>query len=130
VSKKQFDELVKTAKFEGYYEEAKPAFDELEKKLNHDVAYGLDRHEQVIRQILESEIVAAYYYQAGSIEAGLRNDKQLQEAIRLLKTPEEYRKILAPQKSKETSSVIKITKKSPENITFQSKKREILNAIA
>ena len=130
VSKKQFDELVKTAKFEGYYEEAKPAFDELEKKLNHDVAYGLDRHEKMIRQILESEIVAAYYYQAGSIEAGLRNDKQLQEAIRLLKTPEEYKKILAPQKPKETSSIIRIGKKSSENITFQSKKREIFNAIA
>ena len=96
VSKKQFAELVKTAKFEGYYEEAKSAFDELEKKLNHDVAYGLDRHEQMIRQILESEIVAAYYYQAGSIEAGLRNDKQLQEAIRLLKHPDEYQKLLAP----------------------------------
>ena len=96
VSKKQFAELVKTAKFEGYYEEAKAAFDELEKKLNHDVAYGLDRHEQMIRQILESEIVAAYYYQAGSIEAGLRNDKQLQEAIRLLKHPDEYQKLLAP----------------------------------
>jgi carboxyl-terminal processing protease len=130
VSKKQFDELVKTAKFEGYYEEAKPAFDELEKKLNHDVSYGLDRHEKVIRQILESEIVAAYYYQAGSIEAGLRNDKQLQEAVRLLKSPEEYRKILAPQKPKETSSIIRIGKNSPENITFQSKTREIFNAIA
>ena len=130
VSKKQFDELVKTAKFEGYYEDAKLAFDELEKKLNHDVSYGLDRHEKVIRQILESEIVAAYYYQAGSIEAGLRNDKQLQEAVRLLKSPEEYRKILAPQKPKETSSVIGIIKKSPENITFQSKTREIFNAIA
>ena len=100
VSKKQFAELVKTAKFEGYYEEAKPAFDELEKKLNHDVAFGLDRHEQTIRQILESEIVSAYYYQAGAIEAGLRNDKQLQEAIRLLKNPEEYKKILAPEKQK------------------------------
>jgi carboxyl-terminal processing protease len=107
VSKKQFTELVKTAKFEGYYDEAKSAFDELEKKLNHDVAFGLDRHEQTIRQILESEIVAAYYYQAGSIEAGLRNDKQLQEAIRLLKTPEKYRELLAPQKGKETSSVIR-----------------------
>ena len=107
VSKKQFAELVKTAKFEGYYDEAKSAFDELEKKLNHDVAFGLDRHEQTIRQILESEIVAAYYYQAGSIEAGLRNDKQLQEAIRLLKTPEKYRELLAPQKGKETSSVIR-----------------------
>ena len=102
VSKKQFAELVKTAKFEGYYEEAKPAFDELEKKLNHDVAYGLDRHEQTIRQILESEIVAAYYYQAGSIEAGLRSDKQLQEAIRLLKHPDEYQKLLAPQQAKES----------------------------
>ena len=102
VSKKQFAELVKTAKFEGYYEEAKSAFDELEKKLNHDVAYGLDRHEQMIRQILESEIVAAYYYQAGSIEAGLRNDKQLQEAIRLLKHPDEYQKLLAPQQAKES----------------------------
>ena len=102
VSKKQFAELVKTAKFEGYYEEAKPAFDELEKKLNHDVAYGLDRHEQTIRQILESEIVAAYYYQAGSIEAGLKSDKQLQEAIRLLKHPDEYQKLLAPQQAKES----------------------------
>ena len=102
VSKKQFAELVKTAKFEGYYEEAKLAFDELEKKLNHDVAYGLDRHEQTIRQILESEIVAAYYYQAGSIEAGLRSDKQLQEAIRLLKHPDEYQKLLAPQQAKES----------------------------
>ena len=102
VSKKQFAELVKTAKFEGYYEEAEPAFDELEKKLNHDVAYGLDRHEQTIRQILESEIVAAYYYQAGSIEAGLRSDKQLQEAIRLLKHPDEYQKLLAPQQAKES----------------------------
>ena len=26
------------------------AIDELEKKLNHDVAFALDRHEQVIRQ--------------------------------------------------------------------------------
>ena len=61
----------------------------------------LERHEQMIRQILESEIVAAYYYQAGSIESGLRNDKQLQEAIRLLKHPDEYQKLLAPQKTKE-----------------------------
>ena len=118
VSKKQFAELVKTAKFEGYYEEAKSAFDELEKKLNHDVAYGLDRHEQMIRQILESEIVAAYYYQAGSIEAGLRNDKQLQEAIRLLKHPDEYQKLLAPQKGKETSSVICKEKEMSNNINL------------
>ena len=95
VSKNQFAELVKTAKFEGYYEEAKSAFDELEKKLNHDVAFALDKHEQVIRQIVEQDIVSAYYYQAGSIEATLGYDKQLKEAIRLLKNTDEYKKLLS-----------------------------------
>ena len=130
VSKKQLAELVKTAKFEGYYEEAKPAFDELEKKLNHDVAFALDRYEQVIRQIVEQEIIAAYYYQAGAIEAGLGYDKQLNEAIRLLKTPEEYRKVLAPQKPKETSSLIKLEKKTLSPIAVKERKMEFFSTIA
>ena len=131
VSKKQFAELVKTAKFEGYYEEAKSAFDELEKKLNHDVAFALDRHEQVLRQILESEIISAYYYQSGAIEASLNNDKQVKEAIRLLQNPEEYKKLLAPQKPKETSSLLmKIGKKSFGDMTVKEKKMKIFSAIA
>lgn len=131
VSKKQFAELVKTAKFEGYYDDAKPAFDELEKKLNHDVAFGLDRNEETIRRILESEIISAYYYQAGAIEASLNYDKQLKEAIRLLKNPEEYKKLLAPQKPKDTSfQPIKLRGKSTGDITIKEKKMEIFSAIA
>ena len=131
VSKKQFAELVKTAKFEGYYDDAKPAFDELEKKLNHDVAFGLDRNEETIRRILESEIISAYYYQAGAIEASLNYDKQLKEAIRLLKNPEEYKKLLAPQKPKDTSfQPIKLRGKSTGDITLKEKKMEIFSAIA
>ena len=131
VSKKQFAELVKTAKFEGYYDDAKPAFDELEKKLNHDVAFGLDRNEETIRRILESEIISAYYYQAGAIEASLNYDKQLKEAIRLLKNPEEYKKLLAPQKPKDTSfQPIKLRGKSAGDITVKEKKMEIFSAIA
>ena len=131
VSKKQFAELVKTAKFEGYYDDAKPAFDELEKKLNHDVAFGLDRNEETIRRILESEIISAYYYQAGAIEASLNYDKQLKEAIRLLKNPEEYKKLLAPQKPKDTSlQPIKLRGKSTGDFTQKEKKMEIFSAIA
>ena len=96
VSKKQFAELVKTAKFEGYYEDAKQTFDELEKQLNHNVAFDLDKHEKVLRQLVEQEIISAYYYQTGTIEAGLNYDKQLKAAENLLKSPEEYRKLLAP----------------------------------
>ena len=96
VSQKQFDELVKTAKFEGYYDDAKEAFEALEKKLKHDVASDLDKHRETIQQILELDIIGAYYFQGGSIEAGLYADKQLKEAERLLKSSEEYRKILEP----------------------------------
>lgn len=100
VSQKQFDELVKTAKFEGYYDDAKEAFEALEKKLKHDVASDLDKHRETIQQILELDIISAYYFQGGSIEAGLCYDKQLKEAERLLKTPAEYRKILEPRQKK------------------------------
>ena len=97
VSQKQFAELVKTAKFEGYYEDVKGAFDELEKKLNHDVATDMEKHKEVLMQVLESDIIAAYYYQAGAIEAGLNYDKQLREAVRLLQNPEEYKKLLTQE---------------------------------
>lgn len=101
LSKKQFSELVKTAKFEGYYEDARDAFDALERKLKHNVAADLDKHRDTILQMLELDIVGAYYYQAGGIEAGLNYDKQLQEAERLLKSADEYRRILQPQQPKQ-----------------------------
>jgi len=96
VSKKQLAELVKTAKFEGYYDEAKDAFDELEKRMNHNVAHDLDKHRETIQQMLELNIITAYYYQTGAIEASLSTDKVLQRAQQLLATPEDYQKILHP----------------------------------
>ena len=130
VSKKQLAELVKTAKFEGYYDDAKKTFDELEKQLNHNVATDLDKHEHVLRQILESEIIAAYYYQRGTIEAGLNYDKQVKEAIRLLKNQEEYKKILQPKKPKQTAQLIQLQKKSPVNITKTAPKQMIFSDLA
>jgi carboxyl-terminal processing protease len=100
VSQKQFNELVKTAKFEGYYDDAKEAFDALEKKLKHNVASDLDKHRKTIQQVLELDIIAAYYYQKGSLEAGLDYDGQLREAERILNDPTEYQRILQPVKQK------------------------------
>ena len=130
VSKKQLDQLVKTAQFEGYYDDAKEAFDNLEKKLNHDVAVDLEKHKQVLLQVIEADIIAAYYYQAGSIESGLQYDRQVKEAQKLLKSRDEYKKILAPKKPKETASIIKIDKKRVENISLKGKNLEIFSAIA
>lgn len=98
MSRKQFDELVKTAKMEGYYDEAKEAFDVLSEKLKHDVASDLDKHRSTIMQMLELDIISAYHFQAGSLRAGLAYDRQLKEAMRLLNSPKEYQGLLQPAK--------------------------------
>lgn len=41
-TEKYLQQLVKLAKFEGYYDDAKPEFDAIEKKLKHNVAKDLD----------------------------------------------------------------------------------------
>ena len=105
VSKKQFDELVRTAKFEGYYDDASAEFEALRQKLDHhDVARDLDRHRDEIQQLIEQDIVSAYYFQAGQLQIGLRTDKVLREAERILTTDGEYERLL---KRDETANVEK-----------------------
>lgn len=95
-TEKYLKDLMKLARFEGYYDDAKPEFDALAKKLSHNVAKDLDYNKQYIKRLLENDIVAAYYYQGGAIRNSLRYDKQVKEAVRLLNTPEEYKKLLRP----------------------------------
>ena len=101
VSKKQFDELIKTARFEGYYDDAKAEFDALKAKIDHhDVARDLDAHRQEIQLMLEQEIVSAYYYHGGQLQVGLRSDKTIAEAERILNDSGAYQRILnSEQKS-------------------------------
>ena len=97
-TEKYLKDLEKLAKFEGYYDDAKPEFEALKKKLSHNVAKDLDYNKETIKQILENDIVAAYYYQSGAIQNSLRYDKQVKEALCLLSSPEEYDKTLHPKK--------------------------------
>ncbi len=99
VSKKQYDELVKVAKFEGYYEDALAEFEALKAKLDHhDIARDMDRHREGIQQMIEQDIISAYYFQAGRVEAALEHDKTMKEAERILNTLGEYERILSAQK--------------------------------
>lgn len=95
-SEKFMETLVKLAKFEGYYDDAKQEFDNLQKKLTHNLEKDLDFNKEQIKRLIESDIVAAYYYERGSVENALRRDKQMAEAVRLINSPEEYKKILKP----------------------------------
>lgn len=95
-SRKYLENLVKLAKFEGYYEDAKPEFDALEKKLSHNLAKDLDYNRQTLKKLLTSDLVSAYYYQCGSLENSLQFDKQWKKAVEILQNPAEYRKLLQP----------------------------------
>lgn len=96
LSEKSLDALEKVAKFEGYYDDAKPEFEALRKKLKHNLAKDLEYNKEAIKQILTNDIVTAYYYQRGAIQNTLRTDKQLKEAFRLLQNPEKYHATLKP----------------------------------
>ena len=97
-TEKYLKDLEKLAKFEGYYDDAKQEFEALKKKLSHNVAKDLDYNKDYIKQLLENDIVTAYYYQAGAIQNSLRYDKQVKEAVKLLNSSEKYEKILHPVK--------------------------------
>lgn len=97
-TEKYLQQLVKLAKFEGYYDDAKPEFDAIEKKLKHNVAKDLDYNSKVIRQLIEADLVTVYYYQRGAIENSLGSDKQYKAAVDLLLNPEKYNNILHPKK--------------------------------
>ena len=96
-SEKVMAQLKKMMEFEGYMEDAKPEFEALEKKLGHNLDKDLDRHKALIMQLLQNEIVAAYYYQGGSIANTLQYDKQMKAAEEILLDTERYNKILKPE---------------------------------
>jgi carboxyl-terminal processing protease len=97
-TEKYLKQLVKLAKFEGYYDDAKPEFDAIEKKLKHNVAKDLDYNQKILRQLIEADLVAVYYYQKGTVANTLKSDKQYQAAVELLQNPEKYNSILHPAK--------------------------------
>ena len=101
MSGKRFDELVKVARFEGYYDDARAEFDALKAKLSHNVGRDLELNKDVIRQMIASDIISAYYYQAGSVEAGLVRDKGVEAAVELLKNRTRYASTLSPHAAEE-----------------------------
>lgn len=99
ISEKTLDNLESTAKFEGYYDDAKPEFEALRKKLKHNSAKDLEYNKESIKQLLANDIVTAYYYQRGAIQNALRTDRQAKAAFDLLAHPDKYADILTPNAS-------------------------------
>lgn len=85
LSNDKLDELIKTARREGYYTIAEKEIEALRSKLSADKNIDLQTFSPEIKELLSEEVVSRYYYQSGRIIASLKNDEQLDMAIRLLK---------------------------------------------
>lgn len=94
LSVKRLEDLKKTMRFEGYYEEAKDLLESLEAKLAHNLDKEMDRKKADILKIMSLEVVKRYYYQAGMAEEALKGDKDLEKAIEIVSDQSEYNKIL------------------------------------
>ena len=100
-SEKQFQNLVKCAQFEGYYDEAKTEFDALEKRLTHNLERDLDKNKAILKAILSTDLAQAYYFRSGYTQNRLLYDNQWKAAVELLQNPEKYRATLLPPKAEE-----------------------------
>lgn len=66
----------------------------LESKLKADKKMAVQDNKNKIIDLIEQEIIGRYYFHKGKIIIGLRNDKEIVEAINILNDSKRYNKIL------------------------------------
>jgi carboxyl-terminal processing protease len=92
------EKLVKQLKEEATKEKYATAIDAdlkaIESKIKSDKKNDLMKHKDEIVSEIEREIVARYYFEKGKIKIALRNDLEIQEAIKLLNDGAKYKAIL------------------------------------
>ena len=91
-SEKLLEQLRKQSKEDGYIAEAD--IKALENKVLNAKKNDLETHKEAIVDMIEKEIASRYYYEKGKIKVGLRNDKEIKEAIRLLNDKAAYAEVL------------------------------------
>ncbi len=89
-SKDEFEELVKSAKRDKYYQLAEKEFEALRAKLEPNLDTDLDLYRDEITELLEDEIVSRYYYQKGAIRAALKDDKGIKRTVEELNSSTAY----------------------------------------
>ena len=110
-SEKMLKSLKEIAEFEGYMTEAAEEFKALEKKLNHNLDRDLDYFAKPIKEYISQEIVTRYFYQRGAAMERLKDDTDLEEAIKVLQNPVRYREILSTPVKKDEPATKEETKK-------------------
>ncbi|WP_026955425.1 S41 family peptidase [Algoriphagus vanfongensis] len=91
---KSVEDMKKIAEKAPYYDEIKSQIDSLEKRVHHSKEQDLITYKDEVKKVISEEIISRYYFQEGMIEAGLDEDKDIQQAMKLLDSPQLVRSIL------------------------------------
>jgi|APLak6261678615_1056124.scaffolds.fasta_scaffold00090_23 carboxyl-terminal processing protease len=93
-TEKKLEELKKSATDDKVTEEVNAQIEALNAKIKHSKSEDLENFKSEIKQFLEEEIASRYYFQNGRLEASLKDDTELKEAIALLNDMDKYKKVL------------------------------------
>ncbi len=88
------DRLNKSAERENYLEAIKQQLEELDETIKEEKKSDIDKFRTEIEEMLRIEIITRYYYQKGKLIASLENDKEVDEAIRVLTETDVYKSVL------------------------------------
>ena len=81
----ELEEILKTAKEEGAYDDIKSEYEKLLVKLKESKNNDLHESGDKVKQLLEEEIVSRFYFFKGRLEYNLKNDDDVKQAATLLK---------------------------------------------
>lgn len=92
---KKAEELTASAKQEEYYNEIKDDLIKLKENILKNKNADLYLKKNIIKYLLEEEIVSRYYLEKGEIEVSFAKDEVLIEAINVFKNLDRYHQILS-----------------------------------
>jgi len=94
-SEKKLKELEKNSKDDEFFKVLQPDLAALKAKILKEKKNVLLNHKDQISKFISKDIVTRFYNQKGKIINSINNDKEVKDAIDLLKDPARYNKILA-----------------------------------
>ncbi|WP_158825729.1 S41 family peptidase [Mucilaginibacter lacusdianchii] len=102
-SEKMLTALRAEASKDKQYPELQPELEALKNKLAATKKNDLQVHKPEIKQVLENEIAARYYYEKGRYETNFKYDKEMAQAVKIL---QDKNQVLAILKGEGTYKVI------------------------
>ncbi|MBC6994791.1 S41 family peptidase [Lewinella lacunae] len=91
-AEKALEKALEEAREEGYDISSQLAA--IQQQVDREQLAAIQSYREEIISIIEKEIAGRYYYQRGQVQMGLRNDREVQEAIAVLNDPARYAALL------------------------------------